>query len=148
MSQLLSLRVSDDIALRLDRFIRRHGNGMTRNKAGILLLEEALREQDFALVEFRDSPVGRQPYMKNSGLAVWEVILIAHDHDLDAARTAAYFQRPVEWVNAALNYYEAFRIEIDHAIEDNDSLDYDALKRRLPGLRLTEIPGDTAESLR
>ena len=40
MSQILSLRIPDRMAERLERFARRQGNGMTRNKAGILLLEE------------------------------------------------------------------------------------------------------------
>ncbi|HZO89142.1 MAG TPA: hypothetical protein VFB38_12465 [Chthonomonadaceae bacterium] len=139
MSQVLSLRLPDALVERLDRFARRQGNRMTRTKAGLLLLDEALRENEFASIEFRDSPVGRQAYMKDSGLAVWEVILIAQHHEMDAERVAHYFQRPVEWVKAALNYYEAYREEIDQMIEDN-RLGYDALKRLLPNLRLVEIP--------
>ena len=109
MSQVLSLRIPDRLAERLDRFARRQGNGMTRTRAGLLLLEESLREAEFALVEFRDSPVGRQPYLRNSGLAVWEVILVARHYDMDAEAVARHFQRPVEWVKAAFNYCEAFR---------------------------------------
>jgi hypothetical protein len=77
--------------------------------------------REFALIEYRDSAVGRQPYMKNSNLSVWEVIMIAKDHDLDVVKTAEYFQRPTDWVQAALNYYAAYRSEIDQAINDNHS---------------------------
>ena len=59
MSQVLSLRIPDNLAERLDRFVRRQGKGMSRTRAGLMLLEEALREADFASIEFRNSPVGR-----------------------------------------------------------------------------------------
>src|SRR5450432_3655432 len=77
MSQILSLRIPDQMVERLDRFARRLGNGMTRTKAGVMLLEESLRESEFSFVEYRDSAIGRQPYLKGSGLAIWEVIMIA-----------------------------------------------------------------------
>src|SRR5437016_490131 len=58
VSQVLSLRIPDRMAERLDRFARRQGNGMTRTKAGVMLLEESLREAEFALIEYRDSSIG------------------------------------------------------------------------------------------
>lgn len=139
MSQILSLRVPDQMAERLERFARRLGNGMTRTKASVLLLEEALREADFVMVEYRDSPVGRQPYMKNSGLAVWEVAMIAKRYDFDVMRMAQDYPYPVENLAAALNFYEAYREEIDQAIEDNN-IGYEAMKRLLPGVELFSVP--------
>jgi uncharacterized protein (DUF433 family) len=127
------------MAERLDRFARRQGNRMTRTRAGLLLLEEALRESEFTGIEFRDSPVGRQAYMRDSGLTVWEVILITRHHQMDAERVANYLQRPLEWVKTAFHYYEAFQEEIDQAIEDNRG-EYDELKRLIPILRRVEIP--------
>ena len=138
MSQVLSLRVPDQLAERLDRFARRLGNGMTRTRAGVLLLEEALREAEFALIEFRDSLVGRQACMKDSGLAVWEVILVAGHYGMDVEATARHLQRSTEWVRAAFNYYEAYRDEIDRAVEDN-RIGYEAMKRLLPGLERFEV---------
>jgi len=35
--------------------------------------------------------------MKDSNLAVWEVIMVAQDHDMDAERVATYFDRPCAW---------------------------------------------------
>ena len=32
---------------------------------------------EYALIDFRDSVVGRQAYMQGSSLAVWEVMMIA-----------------------------------------------------------------------
>jgi uncharacterized protein (DUF433 family) len=139
MSQVLSLRIPDRMAERLDRFARRLGNGMTRTKAGMLLLEEALREVEFAFIEYRDSPIGRQPYMKGSGLAIWEVIMIARHYDFDAERMARDYPYPVDNIKAAFHYYEAYREEIDQAIEDNN-IGYEAMKQLLPGIRLFEVP--------
>lgn len=86
MSQVLSLRIPEQMVERLDRFARKLGNGMTRTKASVMLLEESLREAEFACIEYRDSPIGRQPYMKGSGLAIWEVVMIAKQYDMDAER--------------------------------------------------------------
>lgn len=138
MSQILSLRIPDRMAERLERFARRQGNGMTRNKAGLLLLEEALRETDFAFVEYRDSPIGRQPYMKGSGLAIWEVVMIAKRYNLNAERIAQDYPYSVESLKAALHFYQAYQEEIDQAIEDNN-MGYEAIKRLLPNARLFEI---------
>src|SRR5258708_5967214 len=77
MSQTISLRLPDELVSRLDRFARRLGNGMTRTRAGVLLLDEALREEEFAGIEFRNTFIGRQPFVKGSGMAVWEFIMVA-----------------------------------------------------------------------
>jgi predicted transcriptional regulator len=135
VSQVLSLRIPDKMAERLDRFARAMGNGSTRSKAGIILLEEALRESEFAGIEFRDSSIGRQAYLKASGLAVWEVIMVSRAYEMEADKTAQHFQRPLDWVQAALNYYTAYQREIDQAIEDNN-IGYEKLRQMLPGLQL------------
>ena len=139
MSQVLSLRVPERMIERLDRFARRQGNGMTRTKASVLLLEEALQEIEFAHIEYRDSVIGRQPYMKGSGLAVWEVVMIARRYDFEAERMARDYPYPVENIKAVLNYYEAYQEEIDQAIEDNN-IGYEEMKRLLPNIRLFEVP--------
>jgi hypothetical protein len=108
--------------------------GKSQSEMGAQFIEEAMREAEFANVEFRDSVLGHQAYMKDSNLAVWEVILIAQDHDMDAERVAAYFRRPRAWVNAAFHYYEAYHDEIDPVLEDNRSMTFEKLKRLLPNL--------------
>jgi len=138
MSQTISLRLPDELANRLDRFARMLGNGMTRTRAGVLLLDEALREEEFAGIEFRNTFIGRQPFVKQTGMAVWEFIMAARGFDEDAERTAAYLQCPVDNVEIALNYYRAFRDEIDQAIADND-VGEERLKRLFPKLRVISV---------
>jgi uncharacterized protein (DUF433 family) len=144
MSQTISLRLPDELVSRLDRFARGLGNGMTRTRASVLLLDEALREEEFSGIEFRNTFIGRQPFVKGMGMAVWEVIMVARDFDMDAERTAEYLECPVEKVKAALNYYHAFSKEIDQALEDND-IGEERLKRMFPNLRVITVPKQEEE---
>ena len=105
------------------------------------MLEESLLEAEFSLVEYRDSPIGRQPYMKGSGLAIWEVIMIAKDFGMDAELIAEYYPYPVENIRAAITFYHAYRDEIDEAIEANN-IGFEGLQRILPDIRLFEVPLD------
>jgi uncharacterized protein (DUF433 family) len=130
MSQVVSIRLKSEQAERLKRFARRFGK--SQSEMGALFLEEAMREAEFAKIEFQDSALGRQAYMQGSNLAVWEVLMVAQDLNMDAERIAAYFNRPLEWVKAAIHYFEAYPEEIDSRIEENRSAGYDKIKRLLP----------------
>ena len=132
MTQVVSIRLKDDQVIRLKRFARRMAK--SQSEMGAQFIEEAMREEEFANVEFRDSVVGRQAYMKDSNLAVWEVILIAQDHGMDVDRISAYFRRNRSWVLSAFNFYEMYADEIDPMLEDSHSMTYEKLKRLLPHL--------------
>lgn len=138
MTHVVSIRLKDEQLERLKRFARRMGK--SQSEMGALFIEESMREGEFAGIEFRDSVLGRQAYMKGSNLAVWEVILIAQDHAMDAERVAAYFRRSRAWVQAAFNYYAAFRDEIEPVIEDNRSMTFEKLQRLLPHLETLPTP--------
>ncbi|MFM7787948.1 MAG: transcriptional regulator, partial [Microcystis panniformis] len=90
--------------------------GKTPSETSAILIEESLRESEFPYIEFRQSPLGRQPYLKNSSLALWEVMQIAQSYALDEQKTAAHFHRPCEWVRSALLYAEAYQSEVEKAI--------------------------------
>jgi hypothetical protein len=104
------------------------------------LVEESLRRSEFALTDFRDSPAACQAYIQGSGLAAWEVMLVARSYGMDAEKTAKHLEWPVPRVQAALNYAEAFPEEIDAAIEDNASFDFERLRRMVPQARSFSIP--------
>jgi hypothetical protein len=142
MTHVVSIRLRDDQVDRLKRFARRMGK--SQSEMGAQFIEEAMREGEFANIEFRDSVLGRQPYLKDSNLAVWEVVMIARDHDMDADRVATYFGRSRAWVNAAFHYYEAFRDELDPVLEDNRSMTYEKLRRLLPNLETLPTSGGAA----
>ncbi|MGB7251365.1 MAG: hypothetical protein WBC73_20695 [Phormidesmis sp.] len=100
------------------------------------LVEESLREMEFALIEFRSSPLGRQAFMNRSSLAVWEVVEIAQSYQMNIEKVADHFEHPLEWVKAAFNYAEAYPEEIDFAIQDSQSVTFSDLKRLLPNIEV------------
>jgi uncharacterized protein (DUF433 family) len=124
------MRLQEDQIERLRRLARRLGR--TPSETSTLLVEEALRRAEFAFLDFRDSPVGRQAYIQGSRVAVWEVVQVARSYQMDPARTAEHLRWPVLQVRAALNYAAAYPDEVEAAIRDNEALDFEALTRMLP----------------
>lgn len=134
-SKVLSMRLREEQFARLQRVARRLGR--TPSETAAMLLEEGLREAEFVHIEFRDSPVGRQPYIAGSRLAVWQVISLVRSYKGDIQKVADHLVWLPSRVQAAVNYAEAFPEEIDAAIEDNNK-GYEELKRILPNLQLFE----------
>jgi uncharacterized protein (DUF433 family) len=116
--------------MRLKRMANRHG--WTPSDASAKLVEEGLRRSEFAFIDFRDSPAGRQACIQGSSLAVWEIMLLARNHKGDVAAVAKHLGWPLGKVQAAVHYAEAFPEEVDEALSENDSTDFDSLKRMLP----------------
>ena len=140
MSKVVSTRLAAETEARLQRLARRLGK--TPSETGAMLIEESLRQSEFAFIEFRNSPVGRQAFMKNSNLAVWQVIMLAEEYSRDIAKIANHLQKSVAWVQAAFNYAEAYGSEINLAIADARAIDYTTIKRLLPQTELISIPQD------
>lgn len=143
MSKVVSTRLSEKTEARLQRLARRLGK--TPSETGAMLIEESLRANEFAYIEFRNSSVGRQAYLKNSRLAVWEIIMLAEQYQLNIEKTANHLQKPIEWIKAALNYAEAYSEEISLAIEDSLTINYQTIKRTLPQTELLSIPKNVLE---
>jgi hypothetical protein len=127
MSKVVSTRLQDGTFQRLSRIARTLDK--TPSDTVATLVEEALRGIEFALIEFRSSPLGRQAFMKGSSLAVWEVIEIAQHYQMDLEKVANHFERPKEWVQAAFYYVEAYPEEINLAIQDYQAITLTDLKR-------------------
>jgi len=129
-SMVISMRLPVASGKRLKRMANRHG--WTPSDASARLVEEGLRRSEFAFIDFRDSPVGRQACMQGSTLAVWEVMLLFRSYKQDAGAVATHLRWPEAKVQAAVNYAEAFPEEIQEAIAENDAADFKSLKRMLP----------------
>jgi hypothetical protein len=95
-------------------------------------VEEGLRRSEFAFVDFRDSPVGRQAYIQGSTLAVWEIMLLVRSYKTDTLAVARHLRWPEAKVQAAVHYAAAFPNEINEAVAENDLTDFETLKRMLP----------------
>ena len=129
-SIVLSMRLPVESGKRLKRIANRHG--WTPSDASARLVEEGLRRSEFAFLDFRDSPAGRQAYIQGSTLAIWEVIMLLRSYKGNVKDVAKHLNWPEAKVRAALNYSEAFQEEVNEAIAENDSTDFDSLKRMLP----------------
>lgn len=137
MSQVVSLRLPDETAQRLKVSARR--TGRTLNEAAARSLEEWLRQEEFADIEFRSFGGERHACLKGA-LPIWQLVLVARDYGLDAQKTAEHFRFPVHRVKAGLHYYEVYPQEIDQALEDNQAATFDTLKRLLPQLEGLVVP--------
>ena len=130
MSKVISMRFGDGQVERIDRMARQLGK--TPSETGALLVEEALRENEFGHIEFRDSPVGRQAYVTGSRLAVWQVVSIVRSYGMDIEKAAHHLAWPRFRIEAALNYFGAHPEAIEAAIAENAACDFESLKRALP----------------
>ncbi len=129
-STVLSMRLPLDSGRRLKRMANRHG--WTPSDASARLVEEGLRRSEFAFLDFRDSAAGRQAYIQGSTLAVWEIMLLVRSYKGNVSAVARHLRWPEAKVRAAVNYAEVFPEEIEEATSENDSADFDTLKRMLP----------------
>ena len=119
--------------------------GRTLNEWGALSLEKLLRQNEFADIEFRSAGGERVACLKGA-LPIWQVILVAQSYAMDPAQTAAHFGWPVKRIQAALNYYEAFPVDIDQAIEDSHAMTETVLKRLLPQLEVRIVREQESET--
>jgi hypothetical protein len=139
---VISMRLPLKSGQRLKRMATRHG--WTPSDASARLVEEGLRRADFAFIDFRDSPSGRQAYLQGSSLAVWEVMLLKRNYAHDAVKVAKHLRWPEAKVQAAFNYAKAFPDEITGALADNDAMDFEALSQMLPQAR-EFVVGETSD---
>ena len=129
-SMVISMRLSAHSGKRLKRMANRHG--WTASDASARLVEEGLRRSEFAFIDFRDSPAGRQAYLQASTLAVWEVMLLFESYQRNASAVARHLQWPETKVHAAINYAQAFPEVIVEAMAENATTNFNTLKRLLP----------------
>lgn len=59
-------------------------------------------------------------------------MMVARAYQGDLQAVSKHLQWPLTKVQAAANYADAFPAEIQAALAENDSMDFDSLKRMLP----------------
>src|SRR6202051_492425 len=113
-SMVISMRLPLESGKRLKRMANRHG--WTPSDASAKLVEEGLRRSEFAFIDFRDSPAGRQACIQGSSPAVWELMLVLRSYEGKVAAVAKHLGWPIGKVQAAVHYAEAFPAEVEEAI--------------------------------
>jgi len=63
---------------------------------------------------------------------VWEVLLLFRSHRGEVSAVARHLKWSEAKVQAAVNYSKAFPEEIEGALSENSTTDFEALKRMLP----------------
>lgn len=115
-----SVRFDPSVAARLSRFVAAHP-GLSASAATNLLVDEALRCQEFPLIIFRDGGAGRRARLIG-GPDVWEVAQAvrsarASEPELDADGLVELVSETsgvaIRLVHAAIDYWAAFAQEID-----------------------------------
>ena len=139
-TNVLSLRLPAERAESLKRLTRRLDRSTAETAAR--LLDEGLRREDFAMIGFRDSPVGRQAYVEGTRVAVWQVVHLERAYGEDIEKTAKHPTWPVSKVRAAVNYAAAFPEETQTALEDGKAHDFTRLSRLVPALERIEVPAN------
>ena len=129
-TSVVSARLAPEQEKRLEKKAKEMGR--TPSETGALLIEEGLRRDEFAFIDFRNSPVGRQAYIQGSTLAVWEVVWISRSYKGDVTKTAGHLEMSPLKVQAALNYARAFPDEVGSAIAEHEAADFETLRRMLP----------------
>jgi uncharacterized protein (DUF433 family) len=117
MSDHFTLRLPTGVGERLRGHARRAG--IAPRTLAQRYVDEGLRNSDHPLVRFADGPSGRRAALVGSGLDVWEAITSLREHENDLTATASYLEIPLGLVEAAVNYYGAYREEIDEQIALN-----------------------------
>ena len=138
-TSVISMRMEETQEKRLGKMARRLGRSPSETSA--MLVEEGLRRSEFAFMDFRDTPLGRQAFIQGTRLPVWMVVKIARLFGNDPKKTAAHLGRSLLQIQAALNYAKAFPAEIEAAIEDSDSYDFSKLSNILPQIERFAITG-------
>lgn len=135
MSQVVTLRLPDGAADALREMARREKRSL--NEIGARVIEEWLRQERFAHIEFRTFQGERHACIQGR-LQVWQVIMVARGYAMEVDKTAEHLLLKPEQVRSAFCYYEAFPEEIDQTLREND-LGFERLKERLPSLELIEV---------
>ena len=119
MSDHFTLRLRPGSGERLRTHARRMG--YAPRALAQRYVDEGLRREEHPLVRFADGPSGRRAALVGSGLDVWEVVAAARENENDLEQTAALLEIPLGLVQAAIDYYGAYREEIDARIADNEA---------------------------
>lgn len=133
MSSTLSLRIEDAAHRALaDRSAR---SGQTKSRLAARYIEEGLRTDAHPGIVFRSGPAGRRAAIVG-GPDVWEVTRVFRELDLPAGeatpRLVKLLRLDPTQVTAALDYYAAYKDEIDRWIQlvDNEGERLEAEWRR------------------
>jgi uncharacterized protein (DUF433 family) len=96
---------------------RARERGESANALAERLIDEGLRREEHPLIVFRDGAAGRRAAILGTRLDVWQVIDTLRLSSNSVDETAAYFEIPAAWVQAAVRYYAAYPDDVERFAE-------------------------------
>jgi hypothetical protein len=90
-------------------------------------------------VEMRRTRDGLEAYLSGTGLAVWEVAMIAGFYDRDIDAMMAHLGQSREVIEEGLRYADEHAAEIEAEIKDHTADTLEELQEKLPGIRVVAI---------
>jgi hypothetical protein len=136
MARDVTLRLPDETAARLEATARKEGRSLS--ETGARSIEEWLRQNEFAEIEFRTFNGERHACVKGF-MRIWQLVMVARGWDLDVETTATYFPIPTHRIRGAFDYYRAYPDEIDRVIAENEAISFEDVKRLLPHANLITV---------
>ncbi len=127
----MSVRLTPEERKDLDDLSRFRGTPPTA--LGAQFIAEGLRAARFPGIEFRNTPLGRMAYLKNSRLSIWLLRELVHQTG-SVTKLAALLDRSAVQLEGALLYAKSFPEELDAAAR---------LNKRAPGVLSETLPGHT-----
>lgn len=128
------IRLPEQLEAEIEREMSLQGAGFT--EVAVSLLREALRMRRVPGVVFMDGATGRRAVVAGTGLDVWEVVGQFREvgGDFDELK-ACYPWLTGGQLSAALDYYAAYREEIDARLEREERWTPEGLWREHPFMR-------------
>lgn len=126
--KVVSIRLAEEQAKYLAYTARRMGR--TPSQVAAMFVDEALRMEQFPLIEFKDLGSGRTAFIRGTRLKVWMMVSFFRE-GVTPEEEAEALGVPVEWMYTARDYGDAYPDEIDAAIADDEAAG--ELIRKLPG---------------
>lgn len=105
-----SFRLTSSLVETLQERARERGE--SANALAERLIDEGLRREQHPLIVFRDGAAGRRAAIVGTRLDVWQVIDTLRASSNSIPETAAYFEIPETWVQAAVRYFAAYSDEV------------------------------------
>jgi uncharacterized protein (DUF433 family) len=111
---------------------RARARGESANALAERYVAEGIRRDSHPLIDFWDGAPGRRAMVLGTRIEVGQVVDTWLESDKSVEETAEYFNLPERYIAAALQYYAAFRAEIDEWRAQKQELadrEYEAWRR-------------------
>lgn len=136
MSTTMNLQFTDEEMKQLELEAQRLGKSPAEVAAR--WVAETLREKEFPHIEFRDTIVGREAYVRGTRIKVWHLRMYSDGDAADVPRIAADLNLSQEEVAEAFAYAHRYSDEIDAIFAELDEISQN-IEKYIPGVKIFRV---------